>query len=331
MRDVETNVKKAQAENDYFTQIVRLSTPFFAHSTSLQMALILNDACSIRIQADLRRQAAICQFYPTPTFLRDSFVSEPINFDCTRSLIESLPEVCFIHPMNTDDDRCRLLHARIGRVIHHLFSPLKQPRFCFLRRPPYCLPCSLLHPARSGYWFHPSWTMEESDQFELVIETGDNQWTYFGRYSNSPLKDFDMALSEWIALDENVILVSFSRLSNIFQTKQEYCKRIATQELDTLPSEKLLFDTRRRLDGYQLIIPCHVLRCHGFSTELYDHLHDAAKTRNEMSPAAAVEQLQPKRVPSVHLQNIPPSPQHSHAKDFRPLDAPRVVLRNIQA
>ncbi|KAJ7577528.1 hypothetical protein C8J56DRAFT_971000 [Mycena floridula] len=117
----------------------------------------------------------------------------------------------------------------------------------------------------NGWWFHPVWTIQPSWAFQLVIEGNPGEWSYLGRYVTSLLEGCEMKLSEWISLDE--------------ETKALYCNRIATERaLGEPPSMLDLVETRRRFDIGEWKIPCYLLHCTGFSKELYDALHAAAKS-----------------------------------------------------
>ncbi|KAF8191544.1 hypothetical protein K438DRAFT_1970531 [Mycena galopus ATCC 62051] len=147
----------------------------------------------------------------------------------------------------------------------------------FIPQPPHAIPLRVESPGQHGYWFYPFNLSPIDSQFELIVEVEPAKWLYYGRYITQVFQGFEMKLSEWMSLDEQVVLICRHRTSfNILfvQTKMIFCSRVASREYEG--GQQAPYATqmhvRRSYDAGQWNIPSYILRCVGYDMAIYDAL-----------------------------------------------------------
>ncbi|OSX64889.1 hypothetical protein POSPLADRAFT_1135348 [Postia placenta MAD-698-R-SB12] len=140
-----------------------------------------------------------------------------------------------------------------------------------------------------SYWFYPPWTFAPDVAFELVVEGDPHEWKYLGTYVTAPLVGYEMKLSEWMILDDEVRRdTDYHRFedTNPIQTKDQHCLRVKAQILEQaqLPTTCTGLDVRRHYDIGEWSVPCYSLCCMGFSMKLHDALQYASKAVHSTIP-----------------------------------------------
>ncbi|KAJ7118885.1 hypothetical protein C8R44DRAFT_878417 [Mycena epipterygia] len=150
----------------------------------------------------------------------------------------------------------------VTSFVEDSFTPLDASitKLYFLSRPPSAIPLRVPSVCQAGYWFYPFNLSPMDAPFELMVEVEFDKWLYFGRYVTRVFAGYEMKLSEWIALDE--------------QIKLTFCARIASQKVPA--GQNLSYtnqiDVRARYDSGQWNVPCYTLQCVGFDMALHDAL-----------------------------------------------------------
>ncbi|KAJ7611663.1 hypothetical protein FB45DRAFT_313780 [Roridomyces roridus] len=230
-----------------------------------QSRLFYSQAVALAAEAARHRMSIVSQIYTSiPAFDPKSFFPAVMEFPCPTQLIKALP-------------------PDIGRLSDH---------FYFLPRPPLSMSLNVLSPGRCGYWFAPFSFSQYGSTFDLVTELEPNKWTYFGKFISRQLTHYDMRLSEWLSLDEEV--------------KIRFCDRIAGERLPTgqhaTHADKL--HVRECYDSGQWAVPCYALQCVGYDKTLHDILRATAATIQMRLPSIQPSLGKRRRAESPSMQTI---------------------------
>lgn len=138
--------------------------------------------------------------------------------------------------------------------------------------------------------------------YDKMIKTSCFQWRYFGRYVTRLFQGYEMKLSEWMMLDEQVapILPLLRAGADAFpiQIKTIFCSRLAAQRLSngqqtSYASQAVI---RQNYDSGEWNIPCYSLECVGYDMALYEALTaSAAMLRCEQEVSISKTQTLGKR------------------------------------
>ncbi|KAJ6606297.1 hypothetical protein DFH09DRAFT_1353457 [Mycena vulgaris] len=194
-----------------------------------QVEISYSQAASLAAEADRQRMAIVAELFPATSFFADTFT--PLIFNSAKRVVRGLPQD----------------------------SSNPQAKLYFLPRPPASTPLRVPAACQCGYWFYP-FNLSTEAPFDLIVEVGSDTWLYFGRYQSRLLPGYEMKISEWITLDEEV--------------KLNFCTRVASQRgsVGQHASHAAQVDIRQRYDSGQWNIPCYTLQCVGFNMTLHDTL-----------------------------------------------------------
>ncbi|KAJ7778698.1 hypothetical protein DFH07DRAFT_537734 [Mycena maculata] len=242
-RAIQQQLEACNAEKSrLLAQVGRLEAERITLYNQIQTSF--TQVASLAAEADRQRMAVIAELYPAVSFDDDSFTPGRIEFSAPKQLVRALQQGVNSYAW----------------------------QFYFLPRPPISLPLYVPSPCQSGYWFYP-FNLSFGSTFELIAELEPDKWLYFGRYTTRILPGYDMKLSEWLSLEE--------------QLKVTFCKRIANQRLPAGQSASYANEAhiRQRYDAGQWSIPSYALQCVGYDRLLYDALKvTAAELRGESEP-----------------------------------------------
>ncbi|KAJ6546866.1 hypothetical protein B0H19DRAFT_244231 [Mycena capillaripes] len=235
-KTVQQKLETCNAEkNDLLQQIGRLNNDRFTLHHQIQVTY--SQAGSLAAEAHRQRVAVVKElFNPGNSFVDDSFTPVSIVFTSAQRLVAGLRRDATSSPWQL------------------YFNP----------QPPNSIPIQLESPGQAGYWFCP-FNLDPMDApFELIVEVEPNTWRYFGRYVTRLLQGYEMKLSEWMTLDE--------------QLKSIFCLRVADKKvpMGQQTSYATQYDVRQRYDSGQWNIPCYSLQCVGYDMALYEALTASA-------------------------------------------------------
>ncbi|KAJ7184469.1 hypothetical protein C8R46DRAFT_1343544 [Mycena filopes] len=225
-------------KGDLLAQLGRLNAERVSWHRQIQVCY--SQAASLAVEADRQRMLAVAELFNPENFLDESFTPVGAAF-------------------GSMDFR------KIGGCLQREGSG-EAWQLYFMPRPPNSIPLRVQGVAQPGYWFYPFNLSPMDAPFELIVEIDCNKWLYFGRYTSRPFPNYEMRLSEWMALDE--------------QTKLIFCARVAGQ--NSKPATQFTsyattqIDVRERYDSGQWSVPCFSLQCVGYDMELYEALHSTA-------------------------------------------------------
>ncbi|KAF8170656.1 hypothetical protein K438DRAFT_1853618 [Mycena galopus ATCC 62051] len=133
-----------------------------------------------------------------------------------------------------------------------------------------------ISPGQSGFWFAPpDFHPPRDSAFELVVEVEEHKALYYGRYVSRPLPGWEMRMSEWVVLDEEI--------------KNTRCRRIAELEIQVAGRQSLnQIQWRQLYDSGEWAAACLSLECVGFDYRLNHILRMTAAERWMVSKWAGV-------------------------------------------
>ncbi|KAJ7348967.1 hypothetical protein DFH08DRAFT_998260 [Mycena albidolilacea] len=256
-RIVQQRLESCCAEkNDLLVQVERLNTERLRlehqiHSSYSQAALLADEAHRQRV-------AAVAElFNSTDFFLDQSFTPNLIGFLSAKDL-----------------------------------DTISVPwQLYFIPQPPHAIPLRVEAPGQSGYWFYPFNLYPMDSPFDLIVEVEPKKWLYYGRYLTRVFQGFEMKLSEWMTLDEQVVPILAGRAFLdvlLVQTKMIFCSRVANQDLKLQAGQQASYaaqmHTRQSYDSGEWNIPSYTLQCIGYDVALCEALTvTAAKLHSERS------------------------------------------------
>ncbi|KAK0227869.1 hypothetical protein IW262DRAFT_560706 [Armillaria fumosa] len=143
-------------------------------------------------------------------------------------------------------------------------TTLTRPLF-FSPSPPRALPICLPGMGHSGYWFDPR--DAPNSEFDFFVETGADQWTYYGRFVTKELNlDAYMELAEWMAIDE--------------PARRSYINEMSSRGLPggQLATTEQINALLRQVDSGEKIVPCYLLQWVGYNVDLCKAFTDVIDT-----------------------------------------------------